>query len=55
MQLNETRGITIAMVTHEPDMAAYTKRQVRFHDGRIVTGAAADAAAAELATAGAAR
>ena len=35
VSLNETRGITIAMVTHEPDMAAYTRRQVRFHDGRI--------------------
>ena len=34
--LNQARGITIAMVTHEPDMAAYTARQVRFHDGRIV-------------------
>ena len=34
--LNETRGITIAMVTHEPDMAAYTSRQVRFHDGLLV-------------------
>jgi putative ABC transport system ATP-binding protein len=36
VQLNETRGITIAMVTHEPDMAAYTRRQVRFHDGLVM-------------------
>ena len=36
VELNTTRGITIAMVTHEPDMAAYTTRQVRFHDGQIV-------------------
>jgi putative ABC transport system ATP-binding protein len=34
--LNQTRGITIAMVTHEPDMAAYTSRQVRFRDGLLV-------------------
>jgi putative ABC transport system ATP-binding protein len=34
--LNETRGITIAMVTHEAEMAAYTSRQVRFHDGLLV-------------------
>jgi putative ABC transport system ATP-binding protein len=34
--LNQTRGITIAMVTHEPDMAAYTARQVRFYDGFLV-------------------
>lgn len=36
VQLNETRGITIAMVTHEPDMAAYTGRQVRFYDGLVM-------------------
>ncbi len=33
--LNRDRGITIVMVTHEPDMASYAKRIVRFHDGRI--------------------
>ncbi len=33
--LNEQRGITIAMVTHEPDIAAWTRRIVRFHDGSI--------------------
>lgn len=33
--LNRERGITIVMVTHEPDMAAYAKRIVRFVDGRI--------------------
>jgi putative ABC transport system ATP-binding protein len=33
--LNEQRGITIAMVTHEPDIAAWTRRVVRFHDGSI--------------------
>jgi len=37
-------GITIVMVTHEPDIAAHCKRQVRFLDGQIVgdhlTGAA---------------
>jgi putative ABC transport system ATP-binding protein len=29
------QGITVVMVTHEPDMAAYAKRIVRFVDGRI--------------------
>jgi putative ABC transport system ATP-binding protein len=29
------QGITVVMVTHEPDMAAYAKRIVRFLDGRI--------------------
>ena len=33
--LNETAHITIVMVTHEPDMAAYARRTVTFRDGRI--------------------
>lgn len=33
--LNRDRGITIVMVTHEPDMALYAKRIVRFLDGRV--------------------
>jgi putative ABC transport system ATP-binding protein len=33
--LNRERRITILMVTHEPDMAAYARRVVRFVDGRI--------------------
>jgi putative ABC transport system ATP-binding protein len=34
-RLNDERGITIVLVTHEEDIAAYAKRQVRFRDGRI--------------------
>jgi putative ABC transport system ATP-binding protein len=34
--LNRDEGITIVMITHEPDMAAYAKRQVHFRDGLIV-------------------
>jgi len=33
--LNRSRGITIVMVTHEPDMAAYARRVVHFVDGRV--------------------
>jgi putative ABC transport system ATP-binding protein len=33
--LNVERGITVVMVTHEADMAAYARRVVRFVDGRI--------------------
>jgi putative ABC transport system ATP-binding protein len=33
--LNRDHGITIAMVTHEPDMAAYASRTIRFKDGHI--------------------
>ncbi|ABS34618.1 ABC transporter ATP-binding protein [Clostridium botulinum] len=34
--LNE-EGSTIIMVTHEPDIAKYTKRVVKFRDGHIVS------------------
>jgi putative ABC transport system ATP-binding protein len=34
--LNRDRGITILMVTHEPEMAAYAHRVVHFLDGRVV-------------------
>ena len=33
--LNEERGITVLMVTHEAEMAAYAKRIVHFVDGQI--------------------
>ena len=34
-QLNEEEGITVVMVTHEADMAAYAHRLIHFIDGRI--------------------
>ena len=34
--LNRERGITVVLVTHEDDIAAYTQRLVRLQDGRIV-------------------
>lgn len=33
--LNEERGITIILVTHEADMAAFAGRVIHFRDGRI--------------------
>jgi putative ABC transport system ATP-binding protein len=33
--LNKEQGITVLMVTHEPDMAAYARRMVHFVDGNI--------------------
>jgi len=35
--LNREEGITIVMVTHEPDMAAYASRTIHFLDGLIVS------------------
>ncbi|MET1116071.1 MAG: ABC transporter ATP-binding protein [Comamonas sp.] len=36
-RLNADQGITVLMVTHEPDMAAYARRIVRFVDGLLDT------------------
>ena len=33
--LNEQDGITVSLVTHEPEMATFAKRIVHFRDGRI--------------------
>jgi putative ABC transport system ATP-binding protein len=37
VRLNAESGITILLVTHEPDIAAYSRRIIRFLDGRIVS------------------
>jgi putative ABC transport system ATP-binding protein len=34
-RLNRERGITLVLVTHEPDIAAYADRVIVFKDGRI--------------------
>lgn len=34
-ELNREQGITVLMVTHEPDMAAYAKRVIHFVDGVV--------------------
>lgn len=36
---NRDQGITIVMVTHEPDMAAFANRQIHFLDGRVASDA----------------
>jgi putative ABC transport system ATP-binding protein len=38
-QLNEDQGLTIVLVTHEPDIAAYARRVLTFRDGLIVSDA----------------
>jgi putative ABC transport system ATP-binding protein len=35
--LNEERGITVVMVTHDPRSAAFARRQLVFRDGQLVT------------------
>lgn len=36
-ELNHELGITIIMVTHEPEVAEYTKRKILFRDGQIIS------------------
>ena len=35
-RLNRTKGITVVLITHEPDIAEYAGRVVGFRDGRVV-------------------
>ena len=37
VRLNQERGMTIVMVTHEPDMASFARRIVHFKDGLIAS------------------
>jgi len=35
-ELNREEGITLVLVTHEPDVAEFARRVIRFHDGVVV-------------------
>lgn len=37
VRLNEERHITIVLVTHEPDISTFSKRIIRFLDGKIIS------------------
>ena len=36
LKFNQQEGITIVMVTHDPDMADFAHRSIRFQDGRVI-------------------
>ena len=48
-RLNGDQGITVLLVTHEPDIAAHAQRILTFRDGQIVSDLAQGAAAKERA------
>ena len=35
-KLNHEKGITLIMVTHENDVAAYASRRIQMRDGKII-------------------
>lgn len=45
VNLNREQGISVLMVTHEPDMAAYASRIVHFVDGKVASDTASQEAA----------
>ena len=45
VDLNRSQGITVLMVTHEPEMARYANRVVEFLDGHIASDSAVRVAA----------
>jgi len=44
-ELNQRDGITVVLITHEPDIAAYAQRLIRLSDGNIVYDGAVEQAA----------
>jgi putative ABC transport system ATP-binding protein len=43
-RLNREQGITVLLVTHEPDIAQYAQRLIKFRDGHVIYDGAPDAA-----------
>ena len=49
-RLNREQGITIVLVTHEPDIATFAARVITFRDGEIIADVRQTAVAATVAT-----
>ena len=47
-QLNTGQGITIILVTHEADIAAYARRQIIFRDGLVISDRVSEQVIAKL-------
>jgi putative ABC transport system ATP-binding protein len=50
VKLNQESGITLVLVTHEPDIAAYARRTLRFRDGHLMSDEKAVGTVAERTT-----
>ncbi len=48
VRLNAERGMTIVVVTHEPEVAAYARRIIRMRDGLVISDGPTDGAAATI-------
>ena len=51
-KLNREQGLTVIIVTHDPDMAAYADRVVTFRDGAIISDTRKDGAGARAGVGG---
>ena len=51
-ELVDEQGLTVVLVTHERDVAAYARRTIRMRDGRIIDDSGTDRQMADRVPAG---